>query len=220
VLGPGADVPAQRHRVAAGVDVDVAVVLDYRVPIQCVLHESGHVCWIGVGSDLDLVPDVADAGKPGNRLFGRLALPAELDQAGQDQVAVTRGGVHAFRDGDVQRQRIVRRGGQPRVVAVVGVRQHNLQVVVHALHAGDPPRGGGGLQILWEARHSAVERYISVHVHDMNVRVLHEWVELELCFDCLMDVFGAHLTCVPSEWRRVANLPHDLPRCSCSSRCR
>jgi len=66
-------VPAEGHGVAAGVDVDVAVVLDQRVAIQRVLDEPGYVDRIGVAGDLDLVLDVADAGEPGDRLFGRVA---------------------------------------------------------------------------------------------------------------------------------------------------
>src|SRR5580658_5430502 len=121
VLGPGADVAAEGHRVAAGIAVDVAVVFDDRGAVQRVLHQSGYVDRIGIVGDLDLVLDVADAREPGDRQLGRLALPAELDQAGQGQVTVTRGGLHAVRDGDVQRQCVVGRGSQPRVVAVVVV---------------------------------------------------------------------------------------------------
>src|SRR5580692_1855952 len=170
VLGPGADVPAQGHRVAAGVDVDVAVVLDDRVAVQRVLHEPGDVDRIGVAGDLDVVLDVADAGQPGDRQFGRLALPAELDQAGQGQLAIPRGGLHAVRVGDVQRQRVVGRGGQPCVVAVVAVRQRDGQVVEYVLHAGDALRGGGGLQVLRVARYGAVQRHLAVHVPDGDVR--------------------------------------------------
>src|SRR6202012_4273271 len=77
-FGPGADVPAQRHRVTAGVHGDVAVVVDQRVTAQCVLHEQGDVDRVGVVADVDVVLDVADADQPGDRSFGRLALPAVL----------------------------------------------------------------------------------------------------------------------------------------------
>src|SRR5580704_17150259 len=53
-FGPGTDVPAQRHRVAAGVHGDVAVVVDQRVAVQRVLHEKGDVDRIGVVADLDV----------------------------------------------------------------------------------------------------------------------------------------------------------------------
>src|SRR5271154_6787016 len=80
-FGPGANVPAQRHRVAAGVHGDVAVVVDQRVAVQRVLHEPGDVDWVGVVGDVDVVLDVADAGEPGDRQFGRLALPAVFHRA-------------------------------------------------------------------------------------------------------------------------------------------
>src|SRR5579871_4655412 len=90
-FGPGTDVPAQRHRIAAGVHGDVAVVVDQRAAVQCVLHEPGDVDRVGVVADVDVVRDVADADQPGDRLFGRLALPAVRHHAGQRQVPVTHG---------------------------------------------------------------------------------------------------------------------------------
>jgi hypothetical protein len=42
-FGPGVEVAAKRHRVAAGVDGDVAVVGDQRVAVQGVLHQPGDV---------------------------------------------------------------------------------------------------------------------------------------------------------------------------------
>src|SRR5579862_6521160 len=144
-FGPGTDVPAQRHGIAAGVHGDVAVVGDQRVAVQCVLHEPGDVDRVGVVADVNVVLDVADAGQPGDGPFGRLALPAVLHRAGQRQVAITRGRLDALRYRDVQRQRVVRRGGQYRVVAVVLVRQHDLQVIVHVPDAGHAPSGGGAL---------------------------------------------------------------------------
>src|SRR6516165_8262258 len=107
VFGPGADVPAQRHRVTGGVHGDVAVIGDQRVALQRALHQHGDVDRVGVVADLDVVLDVADAGQPGDRQFGRLALPAVLHHAGQRQVAVPRGRLHAVGDGDVQRQGVV-----------------------------------------------------------------------------------------------------------------
>jgi hypothetical protein len=54
--------------------------------------------------------------------------------------------------------------------------------------------GGGGLQVLRIARDGAVKSHVPADVHDMNVRVVDERVELELCLDCLADVFGgAHV---------------------------
>src|SRR6202035_845165 len=110
----GTDVPPQRHRVAAGVHGDVAVVVDQRTAVQCTLYEPGDVDRVGVVADADVVLDVADADQPGDRPFGRLALPAVFHRAGQRQVAVPRGRLDAVRHRDVQRQRVVRRSGQHR----------------------------------------------------------------------------------------------------------
>src|SRR2546430_1959547 len=200
-FGPGTDVPAQCHRVAAGVHGDVAVVVDQRIAVQCVLHQPGHVDRVGVVTDVDVVLDAADAGQPGDRPFGRLTLPAVLHRAGQRQVAVTCGRLDAVRHRDVQRQRVVRRGGQYRVVAVVLVGQDDLQVIVDARDAGHALSGGGGLHVLRIARDGAVESRVPVDVHDMNVRVVDERVELELCLDCREDVCGGAHCCAPfPEW--------------------
>src|SRR6266702_5728950 len=74
VLGPGADVPGQRHGVPAGVHRDVAVIWDQRVPVPCVLDEQGDVERVRVVGDLDVVLDVAHAGQPGDSRLGRAAL--------------------------------------------------------------------------------------------------------------------------------------------------
>jgi len=76
-------------------------------------------------------------------------------------------------------------------------RQHHLQVVVHVLHAAHPLRGRGGLQVLRVARHGAVERDLPVGVHDMDVRVVDERIELELRADGLADVLGGAHFCIP-----------------------
>src|ERR1700704_1306412 len=68
-FGPGADVPAQCHRVAAGVHGDVAVVGDHCVAVQRVLHEQGDVDRVGVIADVDVVLDVADADQSGTMTF-------------------------------------------------------------------------------------------------------------------------------------------------------
>ena len=61
VLGPGADVAGQRHRVAAGVHRHVAVIQDQRVAVQGVLDEERDVGRVRAVGDLDLVLDVATA---------------------------------------------------------------------------------------------------------------------------------------------------------------
>ncbi len=194
MLGPGGDVTGQRHRVPAGVHHDVAVVWNQCVAVQRVLDERSDVGRVGIGADLDFVPDVADTSQPGDRQFGSGALPTVLHGASQRQVAVAGGRLNPVRHGDIQRQRVLRRSGQHRVVTVVARWQHDFQVVVHVLHAGDAPPGGGGLQVLRVARHGAVERHLPVHVPDGDVCRVDERIEGELCFDCLEDIFGlAHL---------------------------
>ena len=64
----------------SGVHGDVAVVADQRVAVQRGLHQQGDVSRIGVVAELDVVPDVADAGQPSDRLFGRLTLPLVFHQ--------------------------------------------------------------------------------------------------------------------------------------------
>jgi len=90
----------------------------------------------------------------------------------------------------VQRQRIVRRGGEHRVIAVVDVRQQHLQMIVHIGHAGDPLRRGRRLQILRIARHGAVERHLPGDVLHGDVRRVYQRVELQLRLDRLADIRG------------------------------
>src|SRR6185312_16860419 len=99
-----------------------AVVGDQCVAIQRVLHEQSDVGRVGVVADLDVVPDVADAGQPGDGQLGRGPLRAVFDGAGQLHVALVRGRLHPVRHGDVRRERVVRRRGQHRVIAVVARR--------------------------------------------------------------------------------------------------
>src|SRR5713101_4991817 len=92
---------------------------------------------------------------------------------------------------------------------VGGVRNvHNHLEVV--LPDADALRGRGGLQVLRVARHGAVERDVPVDVHDMNVRVVDERVELELRVDGLADALGGAHSCVPFPermQRRICRLP-------------
>src|ERR1700722_10027337 len=180
VLGPGADVPGQRHRVQGGVDHDVAVVHDQRVAVQRVLDAGGDVARVGVGVDADLVLDVPEADQPADGGFCRGALRAEVHGAGQRDVAVARGRLDARWHGDVPRQGVVGGGGQLRVVAVVAGRELDHQVVVDTLHPLDALRGGRGFQVLRIARHGAVERYLPVQVLHGDVRRVDQRVEVQL----------------------------------------
>ncbi len=91
-----------------------------------------------------------------------------------------------MRHRDIQRQRVVRGGGQHRVIAVVAVWQHDLQVVVYVRHARDA-LGGGRLRVLRVARHGAVERHLPAGVLDGDVGRVDEWGETEFCLDCLAE---------------------------------
>src|SRR6516162_2980444 len=51
-------------------------------------------------------------------------------------------------------------------------------------------RVSGRLEVLRIVRYGAVERDVPVEVHDVNVRVVDQRVELELRVDCLADVLG------------------------------
>ncbi len=73
------------------------------------------------------------------------------------------------------------------LVRIVLVRQHDLQMIVHVPDAGHALSGGGGLQVLRIARDGAVDGDVPVDVHDMNVRVVDERVELELGLDRLTE---------------------------------
>jgi hypothetical protein len=121
-------------------------------------------------ADVDVVRYVADTGQAGNGCFGGSALRAVGYGPGQGDVAVLCRRLHVVRHGDVLRERVVRRGGQLHVIAVVAFRKHHLQVVMHADHRGDPPRGGRRLQVLRIARHRASECHISPDVHDWDIR--------------------------------------------------
>ena len=116
------------------------------------------------------------------------ALRAVGHDAGQGDVAVLGDRLHVVRHGDVRGERVVRRGGQLHVIAVAAFRQRHLQVVVHAGHPGDPPRGGRRLQVLREARHRAGEVYVSADVHDSDIRGVDPGVEAQLLFDRRADV--------------------------------
>jgi hypothetical protein len=69
---------------------------------------------------------------------------------------------------------------------------------LHVLDAGHALSGGGSLQVLRIARYGAVESDVPADVHDMNVRVVDERVELELCFDRVPDIFGRAHFGIPS----------------------
>jgi hypothetical protein len=113
-----------------------------------------------------------------------------ISVTGEGEVAVARGRLDAVGHGDVQRERVVRRRGQQGVVPVVLGREHDLEVVLHLLHAGDAPRGRGCLQVLGVAGHGAVERHVPVDVLHRDIRVVDERVVAELGFHCVADVFG------------------------------
>src|SRR5690242_7049936 len=194
MLGPGTDVTGQGHRVPPGIHRDVAVVWDQRPPVQRVLHQDVHVPGVGVVADLDVIPDVADTGQRGDRELGGGALRAVFHGAGQRQVAVTGRRLDAGRYRDGQRQRVVRRGGQHRVVTGVTGRQLDFQVVVHVLHPVDALRGSARFEVLRVAGHGAVERHIPVYVPDGDACGVDEGIEVEFCLDRLADVPGlAHV---------------------------
>src|SRR5271169_4445161 len=81
VLGPGADVAGQRDDASVGGHLDVAVVGNQRGAGQRLLDVQVDVDRVGVVADVDLVPDVADTGQPGDRQFGRGALGTVLHRA-------------------------------------------------------------------------------------------------------------------------------------------
>src|SRR5262249_5054761 len=139
-------------------------------------------------ADIDIVPDVADTDQPGYGRLGGSALGAVGHRPGQGEIAVRCGRLHTVRHGDVCRERVVRRGGQLRVIAEVAVRQRHLQVVVHGGHPGDPAGGGRRLQVLRVARHRAGEVYISADVHDRDICGVDKRVEAEFRFDGRADV--------------------------------
>ena len=83
VLGPGADVPGERHRGPAGGHLDVAVVADHRVALQHAPDEEKDVSRIHTGVDIDVVLDIPDAGQLGDRPFGRGTLGTGADDTDQ-----------------------------------------------------------------------------------------------------------------------------------------
>jgi hypothetical protein len=68
--------------------------------------------------------------------------------------------------------------------------QHDLQVIVHVLHAADALRRRGGLKVLRVTAHGAVEGHIPVDVPDRNIRRIDQRVEGQLCFDGVTKVSG------------------------------
>jgi hypothetical protein len=88
----------------------------------------------------------------------------------------------AVRHRDVQRERVVRRRGQRRVVPVVAGRQHDLKVILHALHAGHTSRRRGRLHVLRVVRHRAVKRYFPVQVLHRDIQRVDERIVVELVF--------------------------------------
>src|ERR1700722_3742001 len=76
VLGPGADVAGQRDDAAVGGHLHVAVAGNQCGTVQRLVDVQVDVDRIVVVADLDLIPDVADPGQPGDRHCGRGALSA------------------------------------------------------------------------------------------------------------------------------------------------
>ena len=70
------------------------------------------------------------------------------------------------RYGAAQGERVVRHGGQSRVVAEIAWRQRDLQAVVHALDTGDATGHRGRLDILRVARHAPGQHHVTVPVLD------------------------------------------------------
>src|SRR6185437_8970015 len=200
VFGPGADMAGQRDDAVPGVRGHVAVVGDQRGAVQRLLNVQVDLDRVEGVADPDIVADATDPGQAGHGHFGGRQFRAVGYGSGQDDVAVLRGRLHAVRHGDVRRERVVRRGGQLDVVTVVAFREHHHQVVVHAGHPGDPPRGGRCPQVLGVARHVAGD------VPDGDVRGVDERVEAEFGVDRRADVLGlAHwvLAHLPASFRWV-----------------
>ena len=182
--------PVRRDDAVLGVRGHVAVVGDQRGAVQRLLDVQVDLDRVEGVADLDVVADVADPGQAGHGRRGGSALRAVGHGPGQGDVAVLRGRLHAVRHGDVGRERVVGRRGQLDVVTVVAFRQRHLQVVVHPGHPGDPPRGGGRLQVLGVARHGAGEGHVSGDVPDGDIRGVDQRVEAEFGLDCRADVLG------------------------------
>jgi hypothetical protein len=204
VFGHGADMAGQRDDAVLGVRLHVAAVGEHRRALQCLLDVQVDIHRIDDVEDVDIVEDVADTGHPGHGRLGGSASRAVGHGPGQGDVAVLCDRLHAVRHGDVRGERVVRRGGQLHVIAVVAFRQHHLQVVVHVAHPGDSPRGGGRLQVLGVAGHGAGERDIAGDVPDCDVRGVDPRVEAELLFDRRADVLGL------ADWVLV-HLPESFP---------
>src|SRR5271165_382418 len=190
VFGLGADMAGQLDDAFLQVRLHVVVVRDQRGALQRLLDVQVDIDRVGVVTDVDVVRDVADTGQPRHGGFGGGALRAVGHGARQSEVAVVCGRLHALRHGDVPLECYVRCGGQHRVIAEVARRQHYLQMVVHPGHPGDPPRGGGRLQVPRVALHRAVECYLAVDVPDGDVLRVDARVEAELGFDRRTDILG------------------------------
>jgi len=204
MFGPGADTAGQRDDAVLGVRGHVAVVGDQRGAVQRLLDVQVDLDRVEGVADLDIVADVTDPGQAGHGRFGGRQLRAVGRGPGQDDVAVLRDRLHAVRHGDVGRERVVRRGGQLDVVTVVTFREHHHQVVVHAGHPGDPPRGRRCPQVLGVARHGAGKGHVAGDVPDGDVRGVDQRVEAEFGVDRRADVLGlAHwiLAHLPASFR-------------------
>jgi hypothetical protein len=70
VFGPGADMAGQRDDAVLGVRPHVAAVRDQRRAVQRLLDVQVDVDRVGVVTDVDIVPDVADTGQSGNGPVG------------------------------------------------------------------------------------------------------------------------------------------------------
>src|SRR5215470_7037368 len=112
VFGPGADVAGQGDDAVLGGGRHVAAVGDQRRAVQRLLDVQVDGHRVKVVADIDVVPDVADAGEPGHRFGGGGALGAVGHGPAQGDVAVLGGRLHAVRHGEVRGERVVRRGGQ------------------------------------------------------------------------------------------------------------
>ena len=139
MLGPVADVPGERDRAVASIDHDIAVVRDYRAPVERVLHQIGHVAAsTSLNTSMSLMMPRTPV-SPTMRVLGGVPLePAPL-HAGQPDVAVAGAGLGVVRHADRLGQGVVRCRGQHRVIPVTRGRQHHAQMVLHpgdAVHSG------------------------------------------------------------------------------------
>lgn len=140
MFGAGADVTGEGHRVPADVRRNLSVVRRHRVAIECLADVPGDVGRIGVVEQRGLVVDVADPGQPGHSGFAAARWRPWSTMPVSVRFAILSGRLDSIRNRDVRGQRVVRRSGQQRIVAVVPWRQHHLEVVIHVDHAGHRPR--------------------------------------------------------------------------------